>query len=357
MRKTPTPPEPERLFRHGDRAAARPGVRLDFSVTVNPYGPPPSVVKALRAGLSAVGAYPDPDCTALAEKIAARHKVGRDCVAVGNGSNDLIYAAARALRPRRAGIVEPTYTEYLRASLLAGAEIEHWLPGADDLVPAPFEPGGADVVWVCNPNNPTGRLWPPGVLPGWFAAHPETVFVLDEAFLPLLPDGEDQTLAPTAARAENMIVLRSLTKAYALPGLRLGYAVSNPRLAARLRAQVVPWSVNALAQAAGLAALDDDDFLCKSLTKLWREVEPFRAGLRFCSERLEPLPTRATFFLVRLHGLTSGRLAGRLAGRGIAVRDAANFVGLDARHVRLSVRSRSDNGALLDALQSVLKEA
>jgi threonine-phosphate decarboxylase len=233
MRKVPSPPDyPAALFRHGDRAATAPGL-LDFSVTVNPLGPPPAVLRALQGGLAAVGRYPDPDCTLLRERLAALHGCCPDAVIVGNGANDLIYAVTRAARPRRVAIAEPTYTEYLRAALHGGAAVSHWLGEGDTFQPAPFDPEGADLLWLCNPNNPTGRLWPPPAeLAAWASAHPRTLFAVDEAFLPLLLPEEtarERSLIPHLRALPNVVVLRSLTKQYALPGLRLG-SVAAERL-------------------------------------------------------------------------------------------------------------------------------
>jgi threonine-phosphate decarboxylase len=338
---------------------------LDFAVSINPLGPPPSVVAALRRALAlpagdhvcppALAGYPDPDCTELTAALARRHGLGPSQVVVGNGANDLLYAAARALRPRRAAIVEPTYTEYLRASGAAWAAAEHWLPKAGALEPRTFEPGGADLVWLGNPNNPTGWLWPRGRLAAWVEAHPQTIFVVDEAFMPFRPDEADHSLIPAVHRLANLIVVRSLTKVYTLCGLRLGYVVAGQPLAARLRGEVVPWSVNALAQVAGLAALEDDAFLPRTHAWFREEAESFASRLGACSPRLEPVPSAANFALVRLNGITAGRLAAELLRTGFAVRDASNFIGLDERFVRVAVRSAEDNQRLLAALHTALE--
>jgi threonine-phosphate decarboxylase len=291
----------------------------------------------------------------LVERLAGQHAVGPDQVVVGNGSNDLIYAAARAFRPRRAAIVEPTYTEYLRASLRAGAAVEHWLAEGPEFAPEPFDPEGADLVWVGNPNNPTGRLWPPGSLAGWAEAFPKTLFIIDEAFLPFRSDELRHTLVPAVSRLPNVIVLRSLTKLYTLPGLRLGYAVASPELISRLREEIVPWSVNALAQVAGLVALRDAPFLAQTRAWFTAHAEPFVDQLRACSPRLDPLPSQANFVLVRVHGIAAEWLAAELADQGIGVRPATNFIGLGEHFLRMAARGPGDNGRLLAALKAILE--
>jgi threonine-phosphate decarboxylase len=361
MRKIPTPADLERLFRHGDRTAADPGVEVNFSVSVNPLGPPRSPLTAIVDNLlppdhGGIARYPDPECRSLAERLAWRHGVTAEQIIVGNGANDLIYVATRALKPKRVAIVEPTYTEYLRASRLSGAAIEHWLPENDGFAPASFDPEEADLVWVCNPNNPTGRLWPPANLRSWVAGHPRSNFIVDEAFLPFRDDEADHSLIPVADQLANLIVLRSLTKVYALAGLRLGYAVTNPELAARLREQLVPWSVNALAQVAGVAALDDEPFLQQTRAWLRDNLGPFTAQLAACSSCLQPLASDANFVLVRLKGASAGWLCQRLLERGLAVRDASNFVGLGSEYIRISLRKPEENARLLRELRLVFLE-
>src|SRR5262249_17476139 len=151
--------DPTPLFRHGGALPQGCGQLIDFSASINPLGPPESVVRTLRNELPHIAHYPDPDCRKLTERLAALHSVEPSQIVVGNGSNELIYAIARAVGPKRVAIVEPTYTEYLRASLLVGAKVDHWLASGGF---QPFDPGQAKLVWVCHPNNPTGNMWASG---------------------------------------------------------------------------------------------------------------------------------------------------------------------------------------------------
>jgi threonine-phosphate decarboxylase len=364
MRKLATPSyELAHLCRHGDRAAAEVNRELDFAVSVNPLGPPPSVLSSLRGALvgmppplRSLANYPDPDSMVLAERLARRHGISAQQVVIGNGANDLIYAAARALRPRRVAIAEPTYTEYLRSSLLVGALVTHWFPQDEDFLPRPFDPEDADLVWLCNPNNPTGRLWPAGSLLPWIEAHPRTVFIVDEAFMPFREDETDHSLIPSLKSRQNVIIIRSMTKIYALAGLRLGYAVTSPRLASRLKEQLVPWAVNALAQVAGVAALDDGNYLATSRAWLGVMLSRILPRLANCSRCLRPVASEANFVLVHLSNVTAGWLSRRLAERGIAIRDASNFIGLDSHYVRFSLRRPDDNERLLRELRHVFLE-
>jgi threonine-phosphate decarboxylase len=349
-------PVPPHLFRHGGGSA--PSNRaLDFSTSLNPLGPPASVLAALRpavAGGDAIARYPDADSTALREHLAALHGVSPRQVVVGNGSSELIQAIPAAWRPRRVAIVEPTYTEYLRASLLAGAAVEHWLAEDETFSLEPFEPGGADLVWLCNPNNPTGRLWPRARLRPWIATHPRTLFVLDESFLPFRPDEAEHSLVGGIEMLGNLVVVCSLTKLYTLPGLRLGYAIAGLEQAERLRAQLVPWSVNALAQVAGLVALRGTPFLSETHAWFLSESSYMAEALECLKGNLDVIPSQANFFLLRLGEAISTCPTATLSSHGILVRDASNFIGLDARYIRVGLRSREHNRLLVGRLHQCL---
>lgn len=337
------------LFRHGG-AGPTCADWLDFSVNVNPLGPPQGVFRHLEMR-ALVADYPDPDCRRLTEALANHHQVAPECIVVGNGSSELIQIIPRALDCRRAAIVEPTYTEYLRACLLAEIPVDHWLCEPPDFIAAPFDPGAADLVWLANPNNPTSRLWPAGTLAPWIAAQPRTTFVVDEAFLPFVVAENQHTLCGEAARLGNLIVLRSLTKFYALAGLRLGYAVTTPALAERLRRHVPPWSVNGPAQVAGWAALMGHAvYRQQTLDWLQRDREPLVAQLGAFGQ---VLPPSANFALLRLRDHTASDLCHQLRERGLVLRNAANFVGLDDRYVRVAIRGAADNRRLIAGLRFV----
>ena len=192
-------------------------------------------------------------------------------------------------------------------------------------------------MFLCNPNNPTGAVLPSEAVAAWARSHPETLFVVDEAYLPFSPHvGSVLEIA-----ADNVLVLRSMTKDHGLAGLRLGYAVGSPTLVEALRRVQPPWSVNALAQAAGVAALRDPVYYERSMNRLAAAKESLCAGLT--SLGLPPLPSAAPFFLVRVGDGAAFRRA--LVPHGILVRDCASF-GLPA-HVRLCPRRPEENERLL----------
>lgn len=357
MRKLLRPyADPSPLFRHGGRRGLRKESALDFSVNVNPLGPPSGVLNALGMELSAIARYPDSDCTLLTGRLARSHDVAPEQIVVGNGSTELIYAIARACRPRRVAIVEPTFTEYLRASLLVGATVDHWLAEGSHYDLEPFDPDGAELVWLCNPNNPTGRLWPSATLARWIRDRRTTLFVVDEAFLPFREEELKHSVVAELKHAANLMVLRSLTKLYALPGLRLGYAVASASLASSFRVQLPPWSVNRLAQAAGLAALEDHDFLARTRAWFRTERSALDQALEGLSHHLQIIPSAVNFNLLRLRQGFSAGLATTLAERGIIIREAANFVGLSEDYFRVAMRTAPDNERLLGELASIFDD-
>jgi threonine-phosphate decarboxylase len=348
--------DPAPLFRHGGTRTPCPDSVLDFSININPLGPPLGVPEVLRDQSRAIARYPDSECTDLTRRLASLHDLGPEQIVVGNGSTQLIYAVARCFGPGRVAIVEPTFTEYLRASSLVGAVTEHWLAAETNFDVEPFDPGQAKLIWICNPNNPTGGLWPPGLLADWIRELRATTFVVDEAFLPFLEQEQQLSLIGELGRLPNLIVLRSMTKLYALAGLRLGYAVASAPLANSIRTQLPPWSVNGLAQSVGLAALEDRAFL--KATRAWFRVEreSFDRALSSLCHGLEVVPSRANFTLLRLRQGSSAWLVRALAERGIVVREASNFIGLSEGYFRVALRTPPDNERLLHELGSLLGE-
>jgi threonine-phosphate decarboxylase len=322
---------------------------LDFSVSLNPLGPSPRVLEAARA--ADLITYPDPACGALRERLAECHAVGVSQVMVGNGASELIWLAvlANLRRDDTALVVGPTYGEYARSVRLVGGRVVEYLAlERDDFAPdleaverlaARTRPS---LVFVCNPNNPTGTALDLEALERLARLPGEPLVLVDEAFVSLAR-GVDPSVPLLEARA-NLLIVRSLTKDHAIAGLRLGYALGAPDLIARIRALAPPWSVNAAAQAAGLAALGDPRHLEAGLG-LIAEVEAFlRPELGAFGLTLRP--SASGFWLVRVPD--AARLRQELLGERVLVRDCASF-GLP-RHIRIGARPLADCARLVEAL-------
>ncbi len=324
---------------------------LDFSANTNPYGPAPAVRTAIAAAV--VERYPDREALVFRAAVAAALAVPIERIIAGNGASELIQLTALAfVRPGDPVlVVGPTYGEYARAAGLMGARVVTTQAEVED----DFEPGSVPVgiqlkrlaprlVFVCNPNNPTGAAVEPKFLTALARRHPATLFVVDEAYQPFAVDVGSVVNCAT----DNMLVLRSMTKDYGLAGLRLGYAVGAEPLVEALRRVQPPWSVNAMAQAAGVAALDNPDHRAHSLASLHQAKDMLIAGLTRIG--LPPVPSRVCFFLVRVGDGAAFRE--ELLRRGILVRDCVSF-GLPA-YVRISARRPEENERLLAEIREAL---
>ena len=337
------------------RAGLPPDRILDFSASLNPLGPPEQLRSLVNRGLSAVTHYPDPYSGALAAAIAAHHGLAPAQVVVGNGSTEILYALPRVLGVRRAVIPVPSYADYQVAARLAGLAIEPIALDLSDGFTCPWNAieaalRGDEMVVLGQPNNPTGLMFDNDRLLALADGHPDTWFVVDEAFA----DFVEGYRSLIHARRKNIVVVRSLTKFYAIAGLRLGYALADAEFSGRLRSFLPPWSVGTLAQCVGIGVLADSAYRQTTL----REVVRLRQGLENGLRRLPGVtlfPGAANFLLVRLEGgVDAVALEEKLLARGIAIRVCANFTGLDNRYFRVAVRTDKENQRLLEALAGIL---
>ncbi len=323
---------------------------LDFSVNGNPYGPSPQVREAIAQ--VPYDRYPDREVRALRQVLARHLDITPERLLIGNGSTELVWLLALAfVRPGDPVVlVGPTFGEYTRAAILMGAHLHQYTAQPEEdfnIVPERvtrlLQQSQPRLVFVCNPNNPTGTFVTPEIIAHWATAWPGTLFIIDEAYLTFAAN------APSVLPGlrHNMLVLRSMTKAYALAGLRLGYAIGSPDILAALQRARPPWSVNALAQAAGIAALRDKAHLTFCLERIAQAKHGLTAGLHALG--LLPVPSTTHFFLVRVGHGAACRQA--LLGRGILVRDCASF-GLPD-YIRVATRRPGENARLLTALAEV----
>lgn len=327
-----------------------PGSVLDFSVNSNAFGPSPKVADALRS--VPLDVYPDREALALRRALAQRLDVNIDSIIAGNGTAELILLTALAyVQPRdRVLIVGPAFGEYARAARLLGATALQYTAPAEtgfavdpSAVAALVRRRRPRLLFVCRPNNPTGSLLPLSDLAAWADAAPATLLIVDEAYL-AFANGARSALD---LQRSNILILRSMTKDYALAGLRLGYAVGDVRVIGALRQTRPAWNVSALAQAAGLAALADQDHVTRTLAHIQAAKVALVAGLR--QQGLSPLPSCVHFFLASVGDAAQFRR--RLLRSGILVRDCASF-GLPA-HIRIATRTHADNARLLHAIGEV----
>ncbi|MBI4307523.1 MAG: histidinol-phosphate aminotransferase family protein [Chloroflexi bacterium] len=325
---------------------------LDFSASVNPLGPSPRVRDTL-ARLDP-SAYPDPDCAALREALARLHGVPASRILVGNGSTELIHLTPRALgRPGDYAVVlTPTFGEYEAACRFTGLEVVEVRASQErdfwwdmDEACHVFAEEAPALVFLCNPNNPTGVYLDRRAVRRLLDEAPDATLVLDEAYAPFV-----ETPWPCLDMVENgrVVVLRSMTKDGALAGLRLGYAVAREDVIERLRALQPSWSVNAAAQAAGLAALTDVEHLARARAEVRRAIAYLREALRDMG--LYVAPSLANFVLTEVGDAPAVRLA--LLRRNLCVRDCTSF-GLPT-FIRIGARRLPDCQRLVTALRDAL---
>ncbi len=347
------------LDRHGaldfaelERLDINPDSIIDFSTSTNPFGPSPKVQTAIQQ--AAIDRYPDRDSIALRRALSEKLSVSSDRIMAGNGTAELIWLLCFAYLHTGDAvmILGPTFGEYRRSAELLDARIVTVTARAGDgfsideqAVLRTLTATRPRLAFICNPNNPTGVILPPETIGQWADQHPHTLFVIDEAYLQFVPGME----SALTLDQPNVVVLRSMTKDYAIAGLRLGYVVSTLEIIEALVKVRPPWSVNVVAQAAGLAALDDEAYFQATMEKLQAAKADLLAGLDQLG--LGPVNRSTNYFLIEVGSGAAFR--SKLLAQCMQVRDCDSF-GLPA-YIRLATRRPEENMALLDAIKKVNK--
>ncbi|HEY0945648.1 MAG TPA: aminotransferase class I/II-fold pyridoxal phosphate-dependent enzyme, partial [Opitutaceae bacterium] len=312
-----------------------------------PDAPLPGLCEHLVAELARITSYPEPAAERLVALIACRESVAPDNVLVTNGATAAIYQLAQAWSGRRSRVVIPTFSEYEDAARVHGHALEFytWRELAAD-ANAVARPG--EILWLCNPNNPTGEVLARAELLAFIDDHPEATFVIDLAYAAFC-EAEPLRAGDAVARG-NLVLVHSLTKNFGMPGLRLGYLVASAAVLREVARFTVPWSVNALAIAAGEYCLRHDSRLALPLRDYLTDARRFAVALG-AIPGVEVMPSATGYFLVRLARATAAQLkADLIAQHGLLVRDASNFRGLDARTIRVASQGPEKNTLLIAAL-------
>ena len=329
---------------------------LDFSANVSPLGLPAGVAAAITNALPTADRYPDPLCRELRAALAGAEGVPADWILCGNGAADLIFRLALAVRPRRALLPAPTFAEYEAALQTVGCAVqrvflreENEFAMTEEFIDAVTPE--TDIVFLCQPNNPTGQVTPPALVERLVRRCAEcgAVLVVDECFLDFLPDRDAWTAKQLLRDAPQLIILKAFTKLYAMAGVRLGYALcGDATLLEKMRGAGQPWAVSSLAQAAGLAALQETAY-ADAVRALIAEQRPrMAAGLRALGLRV--MDGQANYLLFR----ATPDFGEKLRRRGAVVRSCANYPGLDAAWYRTAVRTAEENTLLLQIMGEIL---
>jgi histidinol-phosphate aminotransferase len=328
-----------------------PGEILDFSVSTNPFMPPPGIREEM--GSIPFTQYPDSEATELRGELSRRLGVPPVNLLVGSGTTELIRLIALTYfrQGDKVMLLEPTYGEYETASRIAGAQlIKYRAREEDGFVPRIKEvtdfvrKNRPDAVFICNPNSPAGYYLNRHNFEAVLEAMQGRLVILDEAYVSFVEESWDST---GLIESDNVVVLRSMTKDYGMPGLRLGYAVAHQEIIKNLRLVAPPWNVNAIAQKTGVAVLQKEEFLRQSLLKVRAAKNYLVDGLTGMGFRV--LPSDAHYFLVRVGD--AGRFRSSLLKHGFQVRDCSSF-GLP-EYVRIAPRTMPECVKLIDAIGNI----
>jgi threonine-phosphate decarboxylase len=329
---------------------------IDMSSNLTPFATASDLLECLHTRLDEIAYLPETNSDSLCALYAEHYNLDRNQVLAGNGTTEYIYSIPAASRAKQALIVNPTYSDYLLAAERAGLTATSFQlrPENDfqlDLELLSRQMQSNELVCICNPNNPTGVLTPSGVLHDFISSHPDTQFLLDETYLPFT--GEQSLLEMPIP--ENLYILRSFSKAYGIPGLRLGFLAASTTNATRIFSNQRPWGVNRLAQLAGEHLIQHGE---STITRVAEYINRQRPAFVAELEKLPDIrvvPGRANFILSCLTGeIRAEELRNSLLHHRIMIRNCANFAGLSDRYFRVSLKDERSNRQCLTALQKIL---
>ena len=334
---------------HGGDIYRHPEV-IDFSVNTNPLGVPEAVKQAVRECVADIEHYPDVECEKLREAISMFEQVDADEILCGSGAAELFFVAVQALRPKKAIVTAPAFSEYEEALESVGAEVEYYALSEEDnfqlredyvekLTP------DVDLIFLCNPNNPTGQVINRELLIRIMECckKENIVVVLDECFLEFLDEPEQYEMTDLRAKYPNLLIVKAFTKIFSMPGLRLGYAIgSNREMLEKMSRMIQPWNVSIPAQAAGIAALTDPyEYIKKTREYVSREREYMRNVLKMMGYVVFASKANYLFF----KGMPG--LAEEALEAGFLIRDCQNYEGLEEGFYRIAVRTKEENERLM----------
>lgn len=342
-------------FLYKETGINQPDQILDFSVNTNPFGCPIQFHNKIELIKAVITQYPDPFATGVKECISIQEKVSRNQILIGNGGSECIFLLANYFRGKNICIVEPTFGEYRKACMAFNCNIESFvLKEVDDWQ---IKEEGLyeyitrnDAIFICHPNNPTGTIYPESSLLHIIEAakRHNTICVIDEAFYDFC--NQSISLRSYINDYPNLIILRSLTKMYSMPGVRLGYVLGNEKIIEQIKQFQPPWSINGIAQALGQIILNNQQFVQETKTKVAAARERLLLTLQESGYYVSN--SKVNFFLLREKEkkTDSQELIRFLLESGIVPRHTYNFIGLNGEYIRLAVKTLEDNEKLVEAL-------
>ena len=351
-------------YRHGGNPSgdlSRFGLRqrqvIDFSTSLNPLGPPPIIIDKWPDLIEGIKDYPSVEGEGISEYYRDKFGLADENIMAGNGSTEFIYLIPRSLGLRRVIIPFPSFHDYERSVLLSGAEVTR-LP----FIKGDRSPGidqerlvehlkSSDALWIGRPNNPTSDLLPKDLINNLASKFPDKWFIIDEAFIQFLEGWEEESFI-TGMMKPNILVVHSLTKFYALAGLRLGGLIGNGDILSRIRILKEPWTVNGVADRAALLLKECEDYEENTRAFVSRERDRIFKRLKE-TEGVSAFPSSANFVLCRWTATKElDDLLRHLLLNGMYVRDCRNFPGLEDNFFRIGLRSSHENDKLISAISS-----
>lgn len=328
----------------------------DFSASINPLGTPDKAIAAIAENTSKLTAYPDPNYPQLRSHLAQHHQIDSKYILPGNGSAELLTWAGRELAQQKfTYLITPAFGDYNRALKAFGSKIISCplnLSAKNSFqLPIPQSPHSNSGLLINNPHNPTGKLWSRTEIKSYLDKF--DLVAIDEAFMDFLPPFEEQSLIPLVKEYSNLVILRSLTKFYSMPGLRIGYAIAHPDRLKKWQKWRDPWSVNVLAEAAAISAVRDREFQQQT----WNWLKPARLDLYNrlkAIPSLQPIKGAANYLLVKTETSATQLQEKLLAENRIVIRDCISFPELGDRYFRVAVRLPADNERLVKAIAQII---
>ena len=331
---------------------------LDFSASISPLGLPDGVRDAATASLDRADLYPDPLCRDLVSELARHHNVNSECIIAGCGASDIIERLLKAADPDRVLVTAPAFSGYTDALYGMGCTVSKYPLSEDNGFRIKEDILGyitddTDILFLCEPNNPTGGCTEMHIMESILERCRETgtILALDECFNDFLDDGEERSLTGRLD-ACRLVVIRAFTKFYAMPGLRLGYAMSGDTdLIEKMRQASQPWSVSVVAEAAGRAALKETEYAARLKKLIKSERTRMKKELSSLGFRSVQGDANFIFFYSDVRDLDE-----RLRKKSVLIRDCSNFDGLEKGWFRAAVRTVEENDKLLRALRGALND-
>lgn len=330
---------------HGDDIYNFSNIKYNFSSNIWPYFNFENLYSFLSDNLDKIKNYPDPENQELIESLSKYHNIEKKKFLIGNGTVEIFNAIAFAFYGSKSLILAPTFVEYEKVTLAAKHNVKN-ISNHDEL-----KYNGFDLVWICNPNNPTGKIIERDIIVDIIKNYPKKIFVVDEAYIDYTDKAK--SLIEFVDIFDNLIVTRSFTKKYAIPGLRIGYIVANDKIISKLKDILPTWNVNVMAQLAANFLLNNDSLYKIPLNEIYSLKQDLVNELNNV-DYLTIIQSDMHYFLMKINKYKSYELKDKLAKEfGILVRDASNFYGLDDSYIRISSLKKDANQYLVNSLKQI----